>query len=124
MIDYNEQKVRCLSLIQNLTNFNFETNTVAKITERDDQNRVVGFPYMYFLYIEYKDAPELYMVLKFHLDQDGISSKIEISSIDIAKKNRLHCLGRRLINYATNIDKEVGAKIIFGVVLDQDNYSS
>lgn len=124
MIDYNEQKVKYLWLIQNLKNFNFETNIVAKITEWDDQKGVVGFPNMYSLHIEYKDAPESNMVLKLHLDQEGIWSKVEISSIDITKKNRLHGLGRRLINYAINIAKAVGAKTIFGVVLDQDNYSS
>ena len=124
MIDYNEQKGKYLWLIQNLKNFNFETNIVAKITECDDKKGVVGFPNMYSLHIEYKDAPESNMVLKLHLDQEGIWSKVEISSIDITKKNRLHGLGRRLINYAINIAKAVGAKTIFGVVLDQDNYSS
>lgn len=124
MIDYNEQKSKYLWLIQNLKNYNFETNIVAKITDWDAQTGVTGFPNAYSLRLEYKDIPESNMDLIFYLDQDGMWSRVEIMSIDITERKRLQGLGRRLINYAINIAKEIGAKRIFGDVLDQNDYSS
>ncbi len=124
MIDYNEQKSKYLWLIQSLKNYNFETDIVAKITEWDVRTGAAGFPNTYSLRIEYKDIPKSNMDLIFYLDQDGAWSRVEIMSIDITERKLLRGLGRRLINHAINIAKEIGAKRIFGDILDQNDYSS
>ena len=122
MMDYNRQKAKYLWLIEQLKNYNFETDIIMNIIEWDVQKGVIGFPNTYSLFIEYRDVPKSNIDLKFYLDQDGIWSNVEIIKIDIEERYQHHGFGRRLIIHTINIAKLVGVKRISGDILDKNNY--
>lgn len=124
MLDFNQQKSKYLWLIETLKTYKFDTNIVAEIAEWDDRKGIEGFPNTYSFCIEYNDIPDSNIDLIFHLNQEGVWSKVEIMNIDISGNYQLKGRGRRLIEHTISIAKMIGVKRIYGYALEKNGYSS
>lgn len=124
MLSYEQQESAFFSLIDLFNAHVFGDDMEAKIEQWDPRTGTTGFPNTYSLRIKYSQIPGSSIDLSFYLDKNGTWSKVEIVSMDIDERYRRMGYGRRLVNHTIQLSKRIGARKIYGMVLDKPGYSS
>ena len=124
MLTYEQQKKAFLKLISILNKYSVDENMRKNVPQWDSVMGVSGFPSKLTVCIEYTDIKNSNIDLIFYLDDYGEWSKVEIMNIDIHKAYQRKGLGRKFVEQTIAIAKLIGAKKIYGDVLEREDYSS